>query len=85
MTGRFNWNHPRYQRQGKRTEDVNGNDVPSEFRTRPRNLPRPKAQQRKEAEAALREFMAKKPPSYQQPLPKVNILPPWDDDDPTPF
>ena len=61
MTGRINWNHHRYQIRGKRTEDVNGNDVPSEFRTRPRILPRSKAQQRKEAEAALREFMAKKP------------------------
>jgi hypothetical protein len=81
MTGRFNWSHPRYQRQGKRTEDVNGNDVPSEFRTTPRSLPRPKAQQRKEAEAALREFMSKKP-TYQQPLKKVNIIPADDDDVP---
>jgi hypothetical protein len=81
MTGRFNWNHPRYQRQGKRTEDVNGNDVPSEFRTRPRSLPRPKAEQRREAEKALREFMAKKP-AHQQPLDKVSIIPTDDDDVP---
>lgn len=29
MTGRFNWNRPRDQRQGKRTEDVNGNYKPA--------------------------------------------------------
>jgi hypothetical protein len=78
MTGRFNWNHPRYQRLCKRTEDVNGNDTPPEFSIRPRSLAQPKAEQRKEAEAALREFMAKKP-SHQPPLQKVSIIP--DDDD----
>jgi hypothetical protein len=80
MGGR-NWDRPSFKTRGRTTESITGSSgVPSEFRTTPR-LPRPKAEQRKEAEAALREFMAKKP-SYQQPLKKVSILP---DDDDVPF
>jgi hypothetical protein len=81
--GKRDFGRPSFRTRGRSTENINGRDVPSEFRTIP-PLPRPKASLRREAEKALRDFMAKKP-SHQQPLEKVNILPPWDDDDPTPF
>jgi hypothetical protein len=79
LSGR-NWDRPSFKTRGRRTENISGADVPEEFRTTPR-LPRPKADQRREAEAALREFMSKKP-AHQQPLAKVNILPIDDDDVP---
>jgi hypothetical protein len=79
MSGRINWSHPRYQRQGKRTEDINGNGVPAEFRTTPRSLPRPKEDMRREAEAALREFMKRQPVKEDLPLPPTTGKPPWED------
>jgi hypothetical protein len=75
-----NWDRPSFKTRGRTTESISGSDVPAEFRTTPR-LPRPKAALRREAEKALRDFMAKKP-TYQQPLQKVNIMPPDDDDVP---
>jgi hypothetical protein len=41
-------------------------------------MPRPKASLRREAEKALRDFMAKKP-RHQQPLEKISIIPGDDD------
>lgn len=55
-----NWDRPRFRTQGRRIEHVAGSDVPAEFRTLPRSAPRPKADARKEAELALKEFMARK-------------------------
>jgi hypothetical protein len=83
---RRDFRRPTFRTRGRATESITGSDVPSEFRTTPR-WPRPKKELRREGEKALREFMARKPvPSHQQQLPeKVNILPPWDDDDPTPI
>jgi hypothetical protein len=81
--GRRDFNRPTFRTRGRQTESISGSDVPSEFRTTPR-MPRPKADQRREAEKALREFAAKKP-AHQQPLKPVSIMPPDDDDGEVPF
>jgi hypothetical protein len=79
--GKRNFDRPSLRTRGRDTECINGGSgVPPEFRTIP-PLPRPKASLRREAEKALREFMAKKL-AHQQPLQKVNIMP---DDDDVPF
>jgi hypothetical protein len=78
--GKRDFERPSFRTRGKSTESITGSDVPPEFRTLP-PMPRPKAALRREAEKALREFIAKRP-SHQQPLPKVNIMP---DDDDVPF
>jgi hypothetical protein len=81
--GRRDFNRPTFRTRGRSTESITGSDVPSEFRATPR-LPIPKADQRREAERALRDFMGKKP-SHQQPLKPVSIMPPDDDDGEAPF
>lgn len=70
---RRDWSRPKYRMQGRIAEPLNGN-VPEEFR--PARKPnRPKAELREEAKRAAQEFAARRP-SYQQPLTRVNILPP---------
>ncbi len=78
--GRRDFNRPSFRTRRRSTESITGSDVPSEFRTTPR-LPRPKADMRREAEKALRDFMAKRP-SHQQPLKPVSIIPTEDDEEP---
>jgi hypothetical protein len=73
------FDRPSFRTRGRTTESISGADVPSEFRTIP-PMRRPKADQRREAEAALREFMSKK--LAQQPLAKISIIPVDDDDVP---
>jgi hypothetical protein len=79
MSGR-NWDRPSFKTRGRTTEAIDGGNVPSEFRTMPRSLPRPKADQRREAEAALREFMKRQPLIEDKPSPSsTDERPPWDE------
>jgi hypothetical protein len=78
MSGR-NWDRPSFKTRGRMTEAISGSDVPSEFRTVPRSLPKPKAEQRREAEAALREFMMLHPPEAEAAPPLPTEKPPWEE------
>jgi hypothetical protein len=71
--GKRNFDRPRFKTAGKRVESVSGGDIPPEFRTTPQ-LRLPKAEARRQAEKALRDFMAKTGAK------QVSIIP--DDDDP---
>lgn len=76
MSGR-NFNRPTFKTRGRRTESISGSDVPQEFRTIPQ-APRPKADQRREAEAALREWM-RTHPTKENPPPATGVKPPWEE------
>jgi hypothetical protein len=77
--GKRNFDRPQHKRAGKQTEGVSGGDIPPEFRTRPCQAPRPKAEARREAEAALREFMKRQPAKLEPSLPLPGEKPPWED------
>jgi len=77
--GRRNFDRPRYKTAGKTTESISGNDVPREFRTVSRRVRRSKAEDRQEADRALKEWMAK------NQLKPISIIPDEDDDGEPPF
>jgi hypothetical protein len=58
---------PRYRREGRQLEDVNGATLPAEFRAPPRARPSREAQ-RADADAAMRAFIAKGGTVKRQPL-----------------
>jgi hypothetical protein len=73
------FSRPYFKTRGRMTENITGSDIPAEFRSvlRPR---RAKSDLRRDAEQAVKEFMAKKKPACQQTSRPVDIPPPWDDD-----
>jgi hypothetical protein len=76
MSGR-NWDRPSFKIRRRLTESLSGADVPEQFRTTPPRLPRPKADMRRDAEAAVREFIKRQSLKDQPPSPIDK--PPWED------
>jgi hypothetical protein len=77
MSGR-NWDRPVFRTRGRDTESINGQDIPAEFRSAPQAATRSKAEQRAEAERAVREFNAKRRPEQRPPI-AADGKPPWED------
>lgn len=72
------WDRPSFKTGGRTTESISGSDVPSEFRTIP-PLPRPKTDMRREAEAAMRDFMQRQPAKKAPLSTPTEEKPPWED------
>jgi hypothetical protein len=76
-----NWDRPVLRLRGRSTEDINGADVPREFRTAPRPQ-RSKADMRREADQAVQAVTPKQPVDGppqpdQPPAPASDEAPPW--------
>lgn len=75
MGGR-NWDRPSFKTQGRQTEAIDGGGVPREFWDAPKSLPVSKADLRRQADAAVRDFVGKAEPVAAAP---PGGKPPWED------